>query len=264
MAGRPETLVITKRRACPHRRKTKGDPNVHRTHSRLAKLAGLGAIAATLWSRRRMSLAATSGGAPVTASAAQAKSAPFTLGVSATTVKPGQKITISGLAYARAGKNLTIMSRAISSSRTVAGMPAVQTPALVEGIYQTTVRVSPTAKPGVYPVMLRFGNRQVASIDNLRVIGAGSPQRRRTCHRLRRHQLHGPAQRPRRQRLRCRPARYTVSSRNMDCGTASADFASFLAGAGKQIPGWNTSSAAAGRATFTQRNSGLSFSVAKR
>ena len=56
---------------------------------------------------------------------------------------------------------------------------------------------------------------------------------------------------------------YTVSSRTMDCGTASADFTSFLAGAGKAIPGWNTTSPAAGRATFTQRNSGLSFSVAK-
>jgi hypothetical protein len=50
----------------------------------------------------------------------------------------------------------------------------------------------------------------------------------------------------------------------MDCGSASADFTSFLAGAGKQIPGWNTSAAGAGRATFSQRNSGLSFSVAKR
>ena len=56
---------------------------------------------------------------------------------------------------------------------------------------------------------------------------------------------------------------YSVSSRNMDCGTASADFTSFLAGAGKPIAGWTATSPAAGRATFTQRNSGLAFSVAK-
>jgi hypothetical protein len=43
----------------------------------------------------------------------------------------------------------------------------------------------------------------------------------------------------------------------------SADFTSFLAMAGKRIPGWNTTSPGAGRATFVQRNSGLSFSVAK-
>ena len=55
--------------------------------------------------------------------------------------------------------------------------------------------------------------------------------------------------------------RYSISSRNMDCGSASADFTSFLAGAGRQIPGWNTTSAGAGHATFTQRNSGLSFGV---
>jgi hypothetical protein len=49
----------------------------------------------------------------------------------------------------------------------------------------------------------------------------------------------------------------------MDCGTASADLTSFLARAGKTIPGWTTTSPAAGRATFTQRNSSLSFTVAK-
>jgi len=56
---------------------------------------------------------------------------------------------------------------------------------------------------------------------------------------------------------------YTVASNNMDCGTASADFTSFLAGAGKSIPGWDTTSPGPGRATFAQRSSGLSFSVAK-
>jgi hypothetical protein len=234
-----------------------------RTHSRIAKLAGIGAIAATALIAAPASFAATSGGAAVQASAAQAKSAPFTLGVSATTVKPGQKITISGLAYARAGKNLTIMSPAISSSRTVGRMPAVQTPALVEGIYHTTVRVPANAAPGTYPVILRFGNRQVASINNLRVIGAsgrtGRVTRLSACDGIGFTVLNndhaGSAYMP--------AGKYSISSHNMDCGSASADFTSFLAGAGKQIPGWSANSAGAGRATFTQRNSGLSFSVAK-
>ena len=236
-----------------------------RTRSRLAKLVGVGAIAATALVAAPTSLAATSGGAPAAASAATAKSAPFTLGVSATTVKPGQKITISGLAYARAGQNLTIMSPAISSSRSVSGMPAVRTPALVEGIYQTTVRVAPATEPGVYPVILRYGNRQVASIRNLRVIGAAARSGRASTHQAAcdgisftvLHNDHaGNVSLP--------AGRYAVSSSNMDCGSASADLTSFLSGAGKQIPGWTTSSAGAGRATFTQRNSGLSFSVAKR
>jgi hypothetical protein len=233
-------------------------------NSRITKLAGVGAIAIAALAAAPVSFAATSGGSAVTASAAQAKSAPFTLGVSASTVEPGQKITISGLAYARAGKNLTIMSPAISSSRAVAGMPAVQTPALVEGIYHTTVRVPASAKPGVYPVILRFGNRQVASINGLRVIGAGARSGRvspRTtgCDSISFTVLNndhaGNAFMP--------AGRYSISSRNMDCGSASADFTSFLAGAGKQIPGWNATSAGAGRATFTQRNSGLSFGVDK-
>jgi hypothetical protein len=148
------------------------------TRSRLLKFAGVGVIAATALATAPMSMAATSGGVGINASAAQAKSARFTLGVSAKTVKPGQKITVSGLAYARAGENVTIMSRAISSTRTVAGVAAVQTPALVEGIYHTTVRISPSTKPGVYPVTLRYGNRQVASINNLKVIAATTTAKR--------------------------------------------------------------------------------------
>src|ERR1700749_2531676 len=109
-------------------------------HSPTTKLACLGVVAATALAVAPMSFAATSGGVQPTAAAANARSAPFTIGVSAATVTPGQKITISGLAYARAGKNLTLMSQAISSSRTIQGMPAFQTPALVEGTYHTTVR----------------------------------------------------------------------------------------------------------------------------
>lgn len=227
------------------------------------KLAGLGAVAAAALGVASPALAATSGGAPMTAAAVQAKSAPFTIGFSDVTVKPGQTLTISGLAYARAGKNLTIVSNAIASGRSVDGVPAVQTPALVEGIYQTTVRVSSTAKPGVYPVLLRFGNRQVASADTLRVVSPSSPGGRsvqtKGCAGIGFRVLHndraGSAFLP--------AGGYTVSSPNMACGSASADFAGFLAGAGRATPGWTSSSASAGRATFTQPSSGLSFSVTK-
>ncbi len=235
-----------------------------RFNSRISplKLASVGAIAATAaLAVVPGAFAASTGGTATTASAA--KSAPFTIGVSATTVKPGQKLTISGLAYARAGENLRITSNAISSSRTVKGIPAVQTPALVEGIYHTTVRVPPATNPGVYSVALRFGNRQVASINTLRVIGAGShtarPARLSACNGIGFAVLHndpaGSAYMP--------AGHYRITSGNMDCGSASADFTSFLAGAGKGIQGWNTISQAAGRATFTQRSSGLSFNVAK-
>ncbi len=237
-----------------------------RFNSRLSalKLATIGAVAATAaLSMVPGAFAATTGGAATTASAAQVKSAPFTIGVSATTVKPGQKLTISGLAYARAGENLTITSTAISSSRSVKGIPAVVTPALVEGIYHTTVRVPPATNPGIYSITLRFGNRQVASINSLRVVDAGSrtarPARISSCNGIGFTVLHndraGGAHMP--------AGHYRITSGNMDCGTASVDLTSFLAGAGKGIQGWNTASPAAGRATFAQRNSGLSFNVAK-
>jgi hypothetical protein len=227
------------------------------------KLAGVGAMAATVLATAPPSLAASTGGAPVTPSAAAAAaSAPFTIGLSSSSAKPGAKLTISGVADARAGLNLTITSDAISSARDVKGVPAVQTPALVEGIYHTTVRVPPATEPGVYSVGLSFNGREVAS-TRLRVVAAnsstGGPTRLNRCAGIGFTVLHndraGSAYLP--------AGAYTVSSSNMDCGTASADFTSFLAGAGKSIAGWNTTSPAAGRATFGQRNSGLSFSVAK-
>jgi hypothetical protein len=240
------------------------------SRSRLSKLAGIGAIAATALAAAPTALAATPGGAAISGGAAMTpavahlrQSSPFTIGVSSTTVKPGAKLTISGLAYARAGENLTITSDAIASARTVGGVPAVQTPALVEGIYHTSVRVPPATEPGVYSVVLRFGNRQVAAINNLRVVSPSSPSggstSRDACAGIGFTVLHndraGTAYLP--------AGGYSVSSRNMDCGTASAEFTSFLAGAGKPIAGWNSAAPGAGRATFTQRNSGLSFTVAK-
>ncbi len=236
----------------------------HQSRFSSIKLLGVGAIAATALAAAPIALATTSGGVPVPAAAAHVTmNSPFTIGLSSSTVKPGAKLTISGLAYARAGVNLTILSDAIASSQAVNGVPAVQTPALVEGIYQTTVRVPPATEPGVYSVQLRFGNRQVASINTLRVVAPGSQTGGSTglnqCAGIGFTVLHndraGSAYLP--------GGGYTVSSRNMDCGTASADLTSFLAAAGKPIAGWTTTSPAAGRATFTQRNSGLTFTATK-
>lgn len=64
------------------------------------KLAGIGAIAATILAGAPAALAAPSGGAAVTPAVVHAKSAPFTIGLSATTAQPGQMLTISGLAAA--------------------------------------------------------------------------------------------------------------------------------------------------------------------
>jgi hypothetical protein len=246
-------------------------PNPTRSRTSSLKLAGIGVIAATALSAAPTALAAaptaltaTSGGAAMSPAIVHIRqSSPFTIGLSATTVKPGAQLTISGLAYARAGENVTIMSDAIASARTVNGVPAVQTPALVEGIYHTAVRVPPATEPGVYSVTLRFGNRQVASTASLRVVAPASPTGGSTglkgCAGIGFTVLHndraGTAYLP--------AGGYTVSSRNMDCGTASADFTSFLAGAGRPIAGWTTTSPAAGRASFTQRNSGLTFTVNK-
>jgi hypothetical protein len=252
-ASAPQALLL---------KRTEIPMSANRSRISPLKLAGVSVIAATALAAAPAALAATSGGAALPpASAHVTNSSPFTIGLSSNTVQPGAKLTVSGLAYARAGLNVTIVSRAIASARTVNGVPAVQTPALVEGIYQTTVRVSPATKPGVYSVQLRFGNRQVATVGNLRVVSPGSSTGGQTgldrCAGIGFTVLHndraGSAYLP--------AGGYTVSSPSMACGTASADFTSFLAGAGKPIAGWTTTSTAAGRATFTQQSSGLSFTV---
>jgi hypothetical protein len=233
------------------------------SRSRISSRWLAGVVAAGTLAVAPAAMASDSGGPSVTTTAAHiAKSSPFTIGLNATTAQPGSKLTVSGLANARAGTNLTITSDAIMSSRTLDDIPAVQTPALVEGIYHTTVRVPPATAPGIYPVRLRLGSGRVAS-TSLRVVWPGSRHGRSTklaaCSGIGFTVLHndrtGGAYLP--------AGGYTVSSVNIDCGTASAEFTSFLAGAGKPIAGWTTTSTGAGRAAFTQRNSGLSFSVTR-
>jgi hypothetical protein len=238
-------------------------PMFDSSNSRISpfKLAAIGTITATALAAAPTVLAATSGVAPALPTAHVAESAPFTIGLSSDTVKPGANLTASGLAYARAGLKLTVVSDAITSARTVNGVPAVQTPALVEGTYHTALRVPPATEPGSYSVMLRFGNRQVAST----VLSVVAPRAHTSrsigvarCAGISFTVLHndhvGTAYLP--------AGGYTVTSSNMGCGTASADLTSFL-GAGKPIRGWTAAAPAAGRATFTQRSGGLSFGVAK-
>jgi hypothetical protein len=225
--------------------------------------ASIGVIAASALAAAPAAMASGAGGVALTQPEAQvAKSSPFTIGLSATKAQPGSKLTISGVAYARAGTNLTITSDAIMSSRTVGGVPAVQTPALVEGIYQTTVRVPPATAAGTYLVRLQLGNRRVGS-TTLQVVPAGSRHGHSTkltsCARIGFTVLHND----RVAGVQLPAGAYAVSSPNLECGTASADFTTFLAGAGKAIAGWTTASTGAGRATFTQRNSGLSFTVTR-
>ena len=233
-----------------------------RSRLRPVTLTAAGAICAGALGAASPALAAPSGGATTNPNA-HGRSAPFTIGFSDTTVKPGQRLTISGLAYARAGRNLTILSHAFMSARRVEGRPAVVTPALVEGIYHTSVRISPTARPGVYAVLVRFANRQVASAK-LRVVRPDTPGGRsvhtKGCAAIGFTVLHND----RVAGVSLPAGAYTVSSRTISCGVASADLTRFLARGGAPIPGWRATSPGAGRATFSQPSSGLSFNVARK
>ncbi len=238
----------------------------HSRRSRISslKVAAAAASAVTALTVSQTALAASTGGTGTPQAAHAASNSLFTIGLNSTRVKPGAKLSISGLAYARAGLNLTIVSDAIASGRFVSGMPAVETPALVEGEYHTIVRIPPATKPGVYSVSLRFGDRQVAALHDLRVLGSASHEgghaHLNACAGIGFTVLHND-----RAGIAYLPAGgYTVSSRNLACWAASSDLTRFLAAAGRPVPGWTTSSPGAGRATFTQVDSGLGFSVVRR
>ena len=227
------------------------------------KLASLGAIAATALAAAPTALAATSGGAPVTPAAHAANSAPFTIGLSSTTVKPGAKLTISGLAYARAGLNVTILSRAISRAAPLAACRPSRRPRSSRA--STRRRSGSPRRPS--PACIRCSSvsatarspRSATCASSLRARTTGGSTRLDRCAGIGFTVLHNDHA----DKAYLPGGAYTVSSPNMDCGTASAEFTSFLAAAGKPISGWTTTSPAAGRATFSQRSSGFSFTVAK-
>jgi hypothetical protein len=227
------------------------------------KATAASVVAAAVVAAPAAAVAAPSAATAAASPSAKKLSPPFTLGLSDYKVKPGQYLNVSGLANARAGLPLTIMSNAISSSRSVNGVPAITTPALVEGIYKARVRVPPALKPGVYSVKLRFNNRQVASVNNLRVIAKSSKHGGATgkgCAGIGFTVLNndhaGVAYLP--------AGAYNVSSRSFSCASASQKFTAFLALAGKPMSGWKSSSSGTGRGTFTQKSNGQSFSVAKK
>jgi hypothetical protein len=176
-------------------------------------------------------------------------------------VTAGSQVTVSGLAFARAGTPLTITSNAIGSSRLVNGVPAVRTPAFVEGTYRTTVVIPPATQPGTYTIVLSANGRQVAS-TSIQVTArggapAGRPTGRPACAGISFTVMHND----RSGGVALPQGGYTVSSPNLDCSTASADFTMFLDKYNGAIPGWTGSSSAAGRGTFTQRGTGKQFTV---
>ncbi len=229
------------------------------------KLAGIGVIASSALAAAPAALATaahapSSHSRPVAAAAASPRlqqSSPFTLGLSSYNVKPGATITASGLAYARAGLPLTVMSHAISSKTVVDGYPAVQTPALVEGIYKTTLHIAANAKPGTYRVLVQFNGKTVASVNDLHVTSTGGGSTT-GCAGIGFTVLHndraGVAYLPQ--------GAYNVTSRTDSCAFASQAFTQFLAAAGKNLKGWSSSTPGSGRATFTQTRNHHSFSVA--
>jgi hypothetical protein len=225
---------------------------------------GLGAgIAAIALAVAPAAFAATSDGGTSLAplAAAQAKSAPFTIGLSAGSVTPGSQVTISGLAFARAGTPLTIMSNAISSSRLVNGVPAVTTPAFVEGTYRTTVVIPPAIKPGTYAIILRANGKQVASTSITVTARGGTsgtrPSGRPACAGIGFTVLHNDQSGG----VKLPAGAYRITSSNLDCSVASVDFTTFLNKYNGAIPGWTGSTSGAGQGTYTQRGTGKTFTV---
>lgn len=256
-------------------------PAQHRI-SRLATGAAL-AVAATL-SFAPAALAAPvatspqSGGASLTPTAAtvEGTSAPFTIGLSASSAPAGSKLTISGLANVRAGIRLTIVSNAISSAKRVEGAPAIPTRTLSEGTYRAFVLIPPATQTGAYAILLRANGRQVAS-TSIRVTARGRASNRGnsgrgTSHAGTSHKIIGNAtcagvgftvlHNDRSGGVTFAAGAYRITSPNLDCSTASTDFTTFLDRDRGAVAGWTVTVAGAGQVTYTQRTTGRTFTVA--
>ncbi len=212
----------------------------------------------------RPALAATTGGAPMTQAAVQAKSAPFTIGFSDLTVKPGPEADDlrPGLCPRRQEPDDPVeriwppASRSTASppsrprrwsrasTRQRSASPPRRSPASTRCCCASATVRSPPATPFAWSPQAHPGGR---SVQTKGCAGIGFS----VLHNDRAGTASLPA------------GTYRVSSPNIACGTASADFAGFLARAGRDVRGWTSSSTSAGRATFSQPSSGLSFSVAK-
>ena len=213
--------------------------------------------------------AAVLSGAAVLPGAAVAAAKPSDVPYSSVTVnqhvvRSGQQVTISGNGpkNSRAGSWITLQSDAIVSKTSVNGIPSIRTQELVNGKYSITATIRSGLKPTTYAIAGSFNGRP---LDTVAWVKVGAKSQSRDDIALNRCAASGFAvlHNDRAGTAYLPAGSYTVSSTNMDCRTASAAFTSLLAGAGKPISGWASSSTPAGRATFTQRSSGLSFSVAK-
>jgi hypothetical protein len=82
------------------------------------------------------------------------------------TVRPGQRITISGNApkNSRAGSWITLQSDAFASKRTVNGIPAIRTQELVNGKYAVTTTIRSGLKPTTYAVMGSFEGKPLDTV----------------------------------------------------------------------------------------------------
>ena len=240
-----------------------------------AAVASAAVVAALAAAPVALAAVPQSGGASLTptAAAVQGTTAPFTIGLSASSVPAGSRVTISGLANARADTRLTIVSNVFSASRLVGGAPAITTPALAEGTYRATALVAPAIRPGAYAILLRAGGRQVAS-TSIRVTARGGSSSSGTSHPGNPRVITGGG-------AACAGIRFTVlhndraagvvlpagtyriTSPNLACSRASANLTTFLDQDTHAAAGWTATASRPGHATYTQKATGLKFTVAR-
>ncbi|HEY1714532.1 MAG TPA: hypothetical protein VGG07_16640 [Solirubrobacteraceae bacterium] len=86
--------------------------------------------------------------------------------VSSSTVRSGQRITISGNGPKNAptGSWITLQSDAFASSRTVNGVPAIRTQVLVNGEYSAKATIRNGLKPTTYAVMGTFKGKALDTV----------------------------------------------------------------------------------------------------
>jgi hypothetical protein len=82
------------------------------------------------------------------------------------TVRPGQRITVSGNAPRNAptGKWITLQSDAFASKQAVNGIPAIRTQVLVNGKYSATATIRSGLKPTTYAVMGTFQGKGLDTV----------------------------------------------------------------------------------------------------
>jgi hypothetical protein len=146
--------------------------NAHDAHSAAARArrrlvrTGVGVgIAAAAFSTAAVATAAPSHAARPTAISATAK--PYSsVTVSPRTVRPGQRVTISGNApkNARAGLWITLESDAFASKASVNGIPAIRTQVLVNGKYSVGATIRSGLKATTYAISGTFNSKPLDTV----------------------------------------------------------------------------------------------------